>query len=753
VVSKPWQPTASIKGTEYELHDPIEILSDNDFELYGFNGLGTPDKPYMIDGYDITYSTKDLIYIENTTMYFKISNCYLNGLDSGYSCIWLDNVTHGIIDSNIISNTDEGIVLSSSGRNTLSSNRIYDCANNGILLFSSSNNTLSSNTIFNCAPYGIYLLSSSNNNTLLSNTISSCSEYGIILFESSINNTLSSNMIFGSQIGIFLMSSNNTLSSNRIYSCSQLGIWLGYGSNNILSYNTISNCGQSGIELSSSSNNTLFGNMIFNCDLYGFYLHSSSSNNTLSYNTIMMNYDYGLYFHSISETNNTVKWNNFLDNNIDSGNHQAYDDGTNNNISYNYWYRWILPDPYSIDGSANNFDSYPLTNPLSPLVNILTPLTRDYGTDTVTVMLSGNAVEYSYYIEGIDGNNLTWTTNVDRTFANDGTYTLHAYGKILSNTSHASVTFTIDTTPPTVTIVSPTETNYTTTDTITVDLSGDADVVHYWYYIEGVHDDNKTWTQNINETLDDGDYILHAYGDDPVGNTASVSVMFSIDTMAPTIILEFPTNDTIHHSETIINVNVTDSHLDTVLYNWDGITNKTWSGDYETSLPTIDTQHVLYVYANDSLGRWASQIFVFTTDDTGPIIDITSPTETTYNQNSVTLNYSVSDGTTTIYINGVTNTTALPSGTIITDLSEGTYNITIVAVDSIGNIGRDSVIFTVEIAIEASSETTSETTSKKESTPQVGSFPGLFTVLLFLVPIAIFHRRHRIKNLHSPEGL
>ena len=136
---------------------------------------------------------------------------------------------------------------------------------------------------------------------------------------------------------------------------------------------------------------------------------------------------------------------------------------------------------------------------------------------------------------------------------------------------------------------------------------------------------------------------------------------------------------------------------------------------------------------------------------TSPAVDITSPTnDTTYDQNSLTLAYTVSEGTVTVYIQKATNKTALPSGTIISDLSDGTYNITIVAVDSAGNTGTDTVIFTIEIPEETSSEptteTSSETTAKAKTSADVGSFPGLFAVLLFLVSIVVILRRYKYKS-------
>jgi hypothetical protein len=92
----------------------------------------------------------------------------------------------------------------------------------------------------------------------------------------------------------------------------------------------------------------------------------------------------------------------------------------------------------------------------------------------------------------------------------------------------------------------------------------------------------------------------------------------------------------------------------------------------------------------------------------------------------VTLNYTVSDGIVTIYLNGTANDTIIPSGSTVTDIPNGIYNITIVAIDSAGNIGKATVICTIA------------TTQKKS---EDGSFPGMLTVLLFLIAIVAVFRR------------
>ena len=68
-------------------------------------------------------------------------------------------------------------------------------------------------------------------------------------------------------------------------------------------------------------------------------------------------------------------------------------------------------------------------------------------------------------------------------------------------------------------------------------------------------------------------------------------------------------------------------------------------------------------------------------------MSITSPVNnTTYDQDTVTLIYTVSDGVVTIYLNGYINNTVVPSGQTVSDIPDGSYNLTIVAVDQAGNI-------------------------------------------------------------------
>ncbi len=102
-----------------------------------------------------------------------------------------------------------------------------------------------------------------------------------------------------------------------------------------------------------------------------------------------------------------------------------------------------------------------------PTIIIVSPSTHNYTTNTVTITLMGNAAHFWYYIESVDSQNQTWTSDVTRTLT-DGVYTLHAYGNdSVGNIGHVSVTFTIETTVPTTVPTTTTTTTTTPTKTVT----------------------------------------------------------------------------------------------------------------------------------------------------------------------------------------------------------------------------------------------------------------------------------------------
>ena len=401
----------------YTTHSPISIVGNAGFTNASgvVWGSGTASDPYTIADWDITPSTADGIWIQDTDAHFIVRNCYVHDASPGYWGIVLWNCVNGTLKNNSCSNNPFCMYLESSSNNTLINNT---CLNNPpssfcIYLGYSSNNTLTNNTCGSNGYFGIYLFIS-NNNTLTNNTCGSNNGYGIHITNSngntlsnntccwnyydgiyllySSNNTLTNNTCDSNyHDGIYLDSSsnntlgNNTLTNNICCSNKQYGICLSYSSsNNTLSNNTCSSNGYDGICLSSSSNNTLINNTCSSNYHDGIGLALSSDNNEVSRDLVCNNAGYGVYISSGSNNriwNNTIIGNNGATDTYNASHVQARNDGTynwwNSTDGYgNWWNDWQSPDnvppygivdlPYNISGSAGAKDNYPLTTPPAP---------------------------------------------------------------------------------------------------------------------------------------------------------------------------------------------------------------------------------------------------------------------------------------------------------------------------------------------------------------------------------------------------
>ena len=81
------------KNSKYIPRLPIIILSDADFPGIASSGNGTKSNPWIIENWEINgtgYS--NCIYIEDTTEFFEVRDCYLHDSDTG---IYLYNVQNG----------------------------------------------------------------------------------------------------------------------------------------------------------------------------------------------------------------------------------------------------------------------------------------------------------------------------------------------------------------------------------------------------------------------------------------------------------------------------------------------------------------------------------------------------------------------------------------------------------------------------------------------------------------------------------
>ena len=238
--------------------ESIRILKDEDFDNYNFPGNGTKNNPYIIENYNITTSEDSAIYVNSTTKYFIIRNCFLEANNSG---IYICNIAFGtanITQNYCINNHLYGIHLEFAPGTLIARNY---CLNNyyGIFLSSSSDVILANNFCFN-NNYGVFSCSSSNI-VLTNNTCTNNSEHSIYLDHSSFATIIenSCNNI------ILIYVSHSSLTNNTCKNYFH-GIYLYHSSNITLTNNTcIDN--YNGIYLYHSSHATLIHNIFINCGL------------------------------------------------------------------------------------------------------------------------------------------------------------------------------------------------------------------------------------------------------------------------------------------------------------------------------------------------------------------------------------------------------------------------------------------------------------------------------------------------------
>jgi hypothetical protein len=260
--------------------------------------------------------------------------------------------------------------------------------------------------------------------------------------------------------------------------------------------------------------------------------------------------------------------------------------------------------------------------------------------------------------------------------------------------------FTVDTTPPAITIRSPAETTYGNS-TITINLTNSSDANTVWWN-NGT--DNQTYTSVVTQVFSDGAYMIIAYANDSSNNLNQTSVIFTVDTTSPVLAVLSPANQTYSTSSISFNI-LSDEPLSSCKYtlnNW--ATNNSMAAlsqtNYYSSATVSDGSYTPMFWCNDTTGNARTDetgAYAFTVDTAPPNITINSPTSTTYTNSTITINItSSSDASAVWWFNGTINQTYTDVTTQV--FSSGTKTIVAYANDSAGNINFTSVSFTVSFS-------------------------------------------------------
>ncbi len=302
------------------------------------------------------------------------------------------------------------------------------------------------------------------------------------------------------------------------------------------------------------------------------------------------------------------------------------------------------------------------------------------------------------------------TTNLFTDMA-DGVHMV--YVRSLDNSNNiavASVSFTVDTTAPYLSISTPAEGTMTLLQSMTVTWDGGDNTSGLQGFRFRI--DNGGWsalgmTKTYNFVgLSDGSHKVDVLGIDRSGNTATISVNFIVDSTAPSLSITSPSGGYYSPSST---VNVTWAGSDPT----SGLLGFQFKIDSESYPATslvyshvfeglADGSHTVSVKAYDNIGNTVTRTVTFYVDTSVPTVQITSPEpDLITNETALTVVWEGSDATGGIAgyyykldsgawssITGSTSHTFL-------GLRDGDHSFVVKVIDHANNLAIDTLNFTV----------------------------------------------------------
>ncbi|MFB6144791.1 MAG: S8 family serine peptidase [Candidatus Nanohaloarchaea archaeon] len=356
---------------------------------------------------------------------------------------------------------------------------------------------------------------------------------------------------------------------------------------------------------------------------------------------------------------------------------------------------------YSVDshGNTDSASRYFNVDTEPPELYIESPRNTSYPTGDINFSVSSpdrlTSVNFS-----VGGPNST-TKLVNGSYVNtsysvlsDGSYTVDFWGiDTAGNLNHNSTSFTVDTAPPSLDLVTPVNTTYASQN-ITVNVTSDEEleninatvnsgtlklVLRNGYYI------------NSSFTASKGTSTLRVTAADPAGNNASTATSFTVDTSPPAINMKKPRNIT-YRNGTAIPLNFTVDDPANITYSL-GDTNISVPGN--TTLNLSEGRYKLRLYANNSAGLLASEKVRFAVDETAPNVTVLEPSGN-YSRSDLSINVSSKDGfsvsSVKLGVGGLNYTLNSSSGNYWignATMPDGDYNITAYSTDRAGNTATD----------------------------------------------------------------
>lgn len=355
------------------------------------------------------------------------------------------------------------------------------------------------------------------------------------------------------------------------------------------------------------------------------------------------------------------------------------------------------------NGNINNTLSVIFTiDTIKPLLSIKTPQNTSYNLlqNQLNYSVSDLNLQSCWYnlnngqtnISVTCGQNITGLTNNEginswRIYANDSA----------GNTNFSLVSFFLDSIKPNVNIIFPANNQWFNYKNIEINTSvSDTNLQSCWWTNNsGITNNSIACNINLtNQQWKEGQNTISIYANDSLNNLNSSTIIFYIDTIAPSLVINNPGNQSYNNASLLINITSNGNYV----WFFNGTANETYSS------PVIKTflqgNNIIYAYSNDSLNNINFSSITFFVDSIAPSLNIEEPQSKTYGKNaSLSLNFSASDTNLQSCWYNLNNNQniSLPNcqNTTFNVTIDGNYNLSLFANDSLGNIAKQNTSFSV----------------------------------------------------------
>jgi len=308
-----------------------------------------------------------------------------------------------------------------------------------------------------------------------------------------------------------------------------------------------------------------------------------------------------------------------------------------------------------------------------------------------------------FFVKNISDGYYKWNI-----WCNDTTGLAGSFGFAILNK-----TFGVDSITPLVKVDYPlNNTNYTFLPSQLNYTRSDTNLHSCWYSLDNGVTNSSSSCNNFSISASQGWNNWTVYVNDSANNQNSSKISFFVDSIIPFVnISTFVNNSFINYNTSIIlNITTTDTNLHSCWYNDNEGANISFSCGNNLSLNLSEGQHLISVYANDTLNNLNSTSISFTTDITYPqILNLTASQIGTSQNVNFSFNVSDLNYNNTFYsifnslgnIDSATdeNTTIICTNNSIcsgTDTlsSFGIFNLTVYSRDKAGNQNSSTVTVT-----------------------------------------------------------